>query len=258
MYLPQSTWQEIAPHFIEAFPQEAIAVVWSDYSWQIIANTHPEPTKSFSMGDDDRAEITEREDEVLVLLHSHPNGNQAPSYKDMVNQMACGFPWGISVVSGDHNTGEAWHAEYPEIWGDSAPAAPLQGREHLWGIRDCYSIVRDYRRSQGFECPNFPRFINPDIPGAPTWAADQIVHQTREAGFVQISIGERRPGDAFTQCCGTRGPYVHDHCGIYLGEGKYLHQPLNRRSEIYEPHNLEERWLARHDTKFWRPEGDTK
>lgn len=258
-YLPLPTWDEIRPYFIEQFPKEAIAVVWKDGSWEKLENVHETPMFSFKLSEEDHLELMERADDVLVLLHTHPNEVQHPSDMDSRNQLACGFAWGISVAKGDHSTGQGWDALYPEMWGDTVPIPPLTGREHLWGVRDCFSLVRDYYRTNGRPFRNFGRIKDPTIKGAPSWAADQIVHNAQTVlNMEEIKREDRRPGDAFTQCCGGRGPYTHDHCGIYLGEGKYLHQPLNRLSEIYTPNNLEERWLARHSTRFWRPRGETE
>jgi len=253
--VPDSTWDAIQPYFAERYPEEAVAVVWQDGSWDPIPNIHDNPQGSFRVSDEWRLDLVERSDEVLVLLHTHPNGSPHPSDRDSQSQINYGFAWGISVVQGNPASEEVYGVLPPECWGDTVPMSPLEGREMLWVVRDCFTLMRDYHRSVGVLYPNPPRIEDPTIEGAPHWAADQIRHWMRKLGFVQVSREDRKPGDSFTQCWGTRGSWEHDHCGIYMGEGKYLHQwNAPRRSQIYLPPS-EKAWIEQKATEFWRFKG---
>lgn len=242
-FLPLEVWEAIKPTFIQAYPSEGIVAVWPDLSWRALENVHPYPTQSFAISDADKMALEKRA--PLTLIHSHPNASAAPSDLDSRNQLATGWTWGIVAIQGN-GQGEVYSVSYPEFWGDEVPIPALEGRSYLWGIRDCYSLVRDYYRLEGNYLRDIPRARYPDDYPSGHWGRDPFRHWVPLLGFKPVRTAERKPGDLFTMKPGSNRP---DHAGIYLGNGKYIHQPLDRCSEV---DTFTDRLMERLSVQFFR------
>ena len=87
--------------------------------------------------------------EIVGVVHSHPGMSPEPSQADRVACEASGLPWYIVGIPS-----EDWVRIEPTGF-----VAPLVGREWSHGVLDCYSLVRDWFRSErGVLLPNFARF----------------------------------------------------------------------------------------------------
>lgn len=246
MLLPDETWAAIKPLFVAAFPNEAVVAVFADGSFKQYENVHPEPQRTFAISDADRAELMERE--PALFLHTHPNGPAHPSDRDTEQQIATGWTWGISVVTGNA-AGEVLDVSYPEIWGPAAPVLPLEGRTYCWGVRDCWTLVTDYMRAQGRELPPIPRVRAPGAHHTDPAKVNQFTHWAERLGFERVpDRAQRRPGDvAMLQWASP----VPNHVAVFLGESRYLHQPDKSLSSVWQV-TQEERMLERMAVTFWR------
>lgn len=250
-FLPPSLWNEIKPVFVRAWPAEAIVGIWAD-GWRELLNVHPAPAFGCSFADADRVSLLDKK--PLILLHSHPNGSKEPSDTDTLSQLDWAFPWGIVAIDAEPATGQIFAAHYPECWGAGLPIPPLLGRTYLWGIRDCLTLCQDYYALQGVKLPRVPRARSPEIYPKGHWGHDQFLDEPKRLGLRIVKRHERQPGDITRwQVKADR----HNHCAIYLGEGRFLHQPADQASEIWTT-GFEDKFIENQNVEFLRPKGVKK
>lgn len=210
-------WQEAAAeHAATEAPREACGLV-------VVVKGRKRywPCKNISTEDDffilDPLDYAAAEDAgtILSVVHSHPSSPAVPSEAD---KMACeqfGLPWNIvSLLHGN--------------WCHIQPCgyeAPLVGREWVWGVSDCWTLVRDYyRREMGVKLRDWQRPESSE-------AFRQLPLFERcfgETGFVDTGSKEPVKGDAMLMS--LNGSPGLNHVAVYIGEGKMLHQLQNRLS----------------------------
>lgn len=242
--LSDALWQEIKPVFIRAWPKEAIVAIWADGSWREFPNVHPEPIEHFQLAHNDKALLLHKR--PALFLHSHPDGDLEPSDRDTESQIATGWTWGVVAVHA--NLAGVYDVSYPEIWGPEKPVEPLLGRTYLWGVRDCWTLCEDYYRANGRVLDPIPRVKEPGPHHALSRGRDPFRYWPPRLGFERVERHERQPGDLATMF--WKKP-IANHCAIYLGEGKYLHQLERRHSEEWRPQH-EERAIEKYAMTFWR------
>ena len=206
---------EILQHAKDADPKEMcglIYVVKGRHKYYRCSNIALTPDEHFIM---DPADYAAAEDlgEIVAVVHSHPTSKPEPSPAD---QLSC------------NNTGLPWVIVNPktEQWGYCEPRGyelPYVGRQFVFGVVDCYTLLRDwYRREWGLLLDDFPRRDR-------FWERGEnlYVDNFKSQGFRQIPLDELQYGDGILMQLGADLP---NHGAIYLGDQVILHHLQGRLS----------------------------
>ena len=170
--------------------------------------------------------------EITAIVHSHPVTPPSPSQADKVS---C------------EQSGLKWHIVNPktETWGYCEPTGykpPLIGRQWVWGVTDCWSLVRDYYKEQhNIQLLDYQRPITPqDFLDNPLF--EQYAERT---GFKELDNNEKlQKGDVLLMS--ILHPTLN-HVAIFLGD-EILHHLADRLS-TREPYN---EWLLKCTGKRYR------
>ena len=166
----------------------------------------------------------EDEGEIIAVVHSHPATPPAPSEADRIACEKSELPWYIV-----NPKTEQWDSCKPEGY-----QAPLIGRQWVWGVSDCWTLVRDWYSEQGLELPDWDRPNSVD-----EFNADPMFDDCwQEAGFYPVDIEEIQPGDAMLMAIESS---KLNHVGVYLGDGYVLHHLRGRLSS----RDLLSEWLVK-------------
>ena len=167
----------------------------------------------------------EEKGNILAVVHSHP---VTPPIASQADRISC------------ENSKLPWHIVNPktEQWGYYEPSGykpPLIGRHWVWGVTDCWSLVRDwYKEKKGIILRDWDR---------PTTPEQFIDNPLFESCFLETGFRELRPdeklknGDALLMSIMATGL---NHVAIFL-DGDVLHHLADRIS-CREPYN---EWLLK-------------
>ena len=229
------TWKDAAlKHAKEQDPRESVGVLivikgkeqyypcnnLSTYSQQCFILDPEDYVKADALGD------------ITAIVHSHPVTPPSPSQADKVS---C------------EQSGLKWHIVNPktETWGYCEPTGykpPLIGRQWVWGVTDCWSLVRDYYKQQhNIQLLDYQRPTTPqDFLDNPLF--EQYAERT---GFRQLNKDEKlQKGDVLLMS--ILHPTLN-HVAIFLGD-EILHHLADRLS-TREPYN---EWLLKCTGKRYR------
>lgn len=223
---------------IEQYPKEACGVIIGE-DFHPCVNIALEPTGHFQIDAKELSGLAAIHGSVEALLHSHTVDKtktakwpvETPSHHDMERWLKNDIPWGICSTEGE-NTSEM-------VWMNEGVIAPLEGRDFLHGVFDCYATVRDYYRLKGTLIPNFPRGVNWWMSGL-----DHYEQNFEKAGFVEIKRSEAKEGDAVLMKI-IPGISVAHHAGVITGPNILLHHLYQRKSG-YDKFNRWERFVTKY------------
>ena len=162
---------------------------------------------------------------ILAVIHSHPTTQPIASQADMISCEDGNLPWHIVNPK-------------TEEWGYYEPSGykpPLIGRHWVWGITDCWSLVRDwYKETRNIILRDWERPITPE-----EFIADPMFERCAwRTGFRQLRPEEKlENGDLLFMSILANGL---NHVAIFI-DGDVLHHLADRIS-CREPYN---EWLLK-------------
>ena len=215
MKLTDALNAQILEHAQSEDPRECcglVAVVKGRRRYFPCRNIADTPDEHFVLSGEDYA-ATEDQGEIIAIVHSHPTTNPAPSDADRVACEKSGLPWFIVNPK-------------TEAWGYCEPSGfelPYVGREFVFGVVDCYSLVRDwYGKEFGLQLSDYQRR---DL----FWERGENLYADNfhREGFHEVPFDELQYGDALLMQLGSSLP---NHAAIYIGDQQILHHIQGRLS----------------------------
>lgn len=198
--------QAAKQHTGDAYPHEAVGIAERG-EYVRLENRSAEPGKDVALSDEDLMRVASAD----VFFHSHPDGLGCPSESDMRYQAQLGIPFVVMC----------WPLYDVFWWGDELAMAPLLGRGFRHGVHDCYSLVRDYYRSER-------RILLPDQARSWDWwskasGQDHYRAHFEEAGFHKIDVRDAtQPGDGLLMSFAYAVPM---HGAVVMDRDLIMHHP---------------------------------
>ena len=168
---------------------------------------------------------------ITGIVHSHP---VTPAIASQADKISC------------EQSGLKWHIVNPktETWGYCEPTGykpPLIGRQWVWGVTDCLSLVTDwYLEEKGIELIKATRPLTPEeFEENPESKVDgDFNNYLIKVGFRLLAPNEKlENGDVLAMGILNKGL---NHVGIFI-DGDILHH-LTDRLSCREPYN---QWLLK-------------
>jgi cell wall-associated NlpC family hydrolase len=131
-----------------------------------------------------------------------------------------GVPWGVALINNGYKQGIFF-------WGDGLEPQCLLGRPFVYGLYDCYTLVKDfYKVELGIELPIVVSEYGWESKG------ERLFEDLYESiGFSITSDSSYCKGDIFMWSIGSK---VINHIGVYAGKGQILHHFNGRLSQYSE------------------------
>jgi len=170
--------------------------------------------------------------EIIAVVHSHPVTPPTPSQADKVSCEQSNLPWYIV-----NPKTEQWSYLEP-----SGYKAPLMGREWVWGVTDCWSLVRDwYKEKKNIILKDYERPTTPiEFLHNPLFEKYAL-----ETGFRELNSNEKcENGDVLLMS--ILHPTLN-HVALFF-DGDVIHH-LTDRLSCREPYS---EWLLKCTGKRYR------
>ena len=211
--------KKIIESFLDTYPEEGCGLIINKRGklvWVPCENAADNKEEDFKIPAEDYIKASLSGD-IHAIVHSHPDASAELSEADKKMSDFLGIPFIVFSVP------DLEKVEYlPERIRN-----PLLGREYNFGVNDCYSLVRDYYYDKH-------DIVLPSMPFEDNWEEKGINYfdDLFDAyGFVEVDS----PLESDVIVFNVRSS-IPNHCGVYLGEGIFLHHSIHRlscRESIY-------------------------
>ena len=148
--------------------------------------------------------------EIIGIFHSHPITPPTPSQADRISCEHSNLPWYIV-----NPKTEQWAELKPEGY-----KPELCGRPWVWGVTDCWSLVRDwYKEVKNIDLIDYERSITPE-----EFLKNPLFEKyAKDTGFRELG-NEEPPKVGDVLLMSIMHPTLN-HVAIFLGD-MVLHQPI--------------------------------
>jgi len=170
--------------------------------------------------------------EIIGIFHSHPVTPPTPSQADRISCEHSKLPWYIV-----NPKTEQWAELKPEGY-----KPELCGRPWVWGVTDCWSLVRDwYKQEKNIDLIDYERSITPE-----EFLENPLFEKyAKDTGFRELG-NEEPPKVGDVLLMSIMHPTLN-HVAIFLGD-MVLHHLADRLS-CKEPYS---EWLLKCTGKRYR------
>lgn len=210
----------------EEYPKEACGVL-TKKGKKIVAvrcvNTSHDPENRFVISS---AEYRHHLDTggVYGIWHSHTDEPPTPSPTDVAACNSTAVDWFVISVS-KNDLNELCFSDLVYLAPSHVNEAYVE-RSYIYGVKDCFTLVRDWYKHEFDIDINFRAEGYPEIADWQNRGMNILVDSYKQAGFVRLSDEVAEIGDIFLiQMSATT-----DHIAIYVGDDKILHHCIGRLS----------------------------
>ncbi len=215
---------KVKEHALKEFPNECCGFVCVNYLGEITVipceNTAHNKKGRFVI-DPKMNLIAEKTGHIAAFYHSHASefmdeNNDKFSKEDLDIAYETCIPALLYVIPQD-----TWHVHIPSTYQPS----DLIGRSFVWGVWDCYSLVRDYhllhkKTILGYHFP-------PDGANLKSnFGYETLIYKEN---FNEVALEDLRRGDVIIFQINSD---YYNHSAIYLGGNEFLHQPIGKISSV--------------------------
>ena len=223
------SWKDAAiDHAQKDSPNEAcglLAVYKGKEKYFPCRNLAEEKGEYFIIDPDDWVTIEDK-GEIVAVIHSHPNCPPTPSQADLASCEYLDLPFYIVTPET-----QQWHYFEP-----SGYKKGLIGREWVWDIQDCWSLVTDwYKEKKNIEIKHWPRPSSPQEFEQNPYFEKVITG----SGFIELDDNvDLQVGDVLLM---DSSQNKLSHVALYIGDQTILHHCVKRLScrEIYDQKYIE-------------------
>jgi proteasome lid subunit RPN8/RPN11 len=194
------------------YPQEAVCLLTNDGLVEL-ENISDTPSESY-----ESIIPPEMYNDIIGIIHSHPDTDVRPSKQDCMTQLALDVPSGIVSVSVDSISVSFWA-------GDHLLEKSLLERPFHHVYYDCYSLIRSYYyQEKGITLKDYPREDD-------WWVLGENMYEDlfRDAGFSEVTTSGIEVGDVVFMKINSN---TINHAGVYVGDDNILHHLNGRLSRI--------------------------
>lgn len=210
----QQLRNEMAAYAHEMAPEEACGIIAAG-RFHPCRNVHPRPLESFAIEARDYADLEDAG--IEAIFHSHLGFENYFSLHDIKSCKESNLPW-IMYCTGSNS----WHEMDP-----TGNASYLE-RPWIYGIYDCYGLVRDYFKNEfSIELDDYERGAEFEWK-SPEWR--MFEKNFKEQGFEEIEGSNLRQGDILLMQLQAEFP---NHVGVIHAPSQniFYQHLLDRLSE---------------------------